>query len=77
MLPKRGANIKTIEFLFRREELDEDDEMETYFNLIVANIRFPMMSPGQLANLLLFTQISKACTDLLVSSQTFKGWTHR
>ena len=59
--------------LFRSDDEDESEllsETEEDFNLIVAYIRFPMMSPGQLANLLLFKQISKSCTDLLVSSNT-------
>ena len=70
----RSDDEDETELLKSETELLSESELlsetEDDFNLIVAYIRFPMMSPGQLANLLLFKQISKSCTDLLVSSNT-------
>ncbi len=53
--------------LFNRGEDNVEIHMDRYFHLVVSAVRFPMMGPNQLADLLLYKPVSKSHTDILVS----------
>ncbi len=54
-------------FVVDRGEDNVDIHMDRYLHLVVSAVRFPMMCPNQLADLLLYKPVSKSHTDILVS----------
>ena len=55
-----------VDSLNYRGEENVEVHADHFIELLFQHIRFPMMSPVQLADLLLFKPISKSSTDLLV-----------